>query len=758
MRAPSPPPAPARRALVVALAVLVLAGCAKDLELPPLSTAPVLSSLTPPRAWAGQLVTLGGTGLDPEPSANVVTFAGATARGVRFEGGALVVRVPDDAGSGPVIVTNGRGTSVPFGALEYLGLGEPRRRAVSTSRSILHRPAAVHAVGGDVFVHSSLYGGLLKAGAGTFSSPPAALTAAAPWKGALYTVEQAGRDAQLTRIDAASGAASAPLSLPFAPTQLLAMRVPNVIVAITSAGPQLAAWDLETLGTVIAPTALPVADFSAAADLGDGRAVVFGLDDAFDFRLFLVDIGATPTLGPIPPPAVADGALGFAEIPATPGLAVAFSDRWDASGISTGEPLAAVSLASGDLAVARLGAAGPAFLGTIETFSPSAVAALAGAATLPVVLATKPDDDLSIGVDLVSQQVLWSVPGSAPGPASATGDVALVANAADDDVSVVNLATGFKIARVSFDVRPGAPGAATFGAALALLPRDPTSDSSEDALYVPADGFPALLELPLGGGAARCVLRGAGIGPVAASSAPGVWAARSGAPSAVETLPGRPPAAGVPVPLPGVTAPGWLVAGGPGVLVGHDAGFSLLAGGSALAGTAAIPGATALHGLGFAPDGRIWAVPQVGDDAVAQLWDPSQIGTGGAPARATALPDGLSSSAAWLEDGLWVLGAGRPAAATLLGPDLAIARTVPLTSGTPAIAAVSPNGRLLVERTIGGPAGETLLRFYRADPDAGFPLIDQIVIEGNVEGLTFDGSGERLWIVTRSPDRVVLVD
>ena len=137
---------------------------------------------------------LRGRGLDPEAGANVVGFAGATARGLRFDGDALVVRVPADAGSGPVIVTNGRGTSDPFGAFVYLGLGEPRRRAIGARRELLHLPSAVHGVGDDVFLHSALYGGLVKASDGAFETPGAVLSAAAPWKGALYfTALDAGR-------------------------------------------------------------------------------------------------------------------------------------------------------------------------------------------------------------------------------------------------------------------------------------------------------------------------------------------------------------------------------------------------------------------------------------------------------------------------------------------------------------------------------------------------------------------------------------
>jgi hypothetical protein len=756
-------------AATLALA-LALAGCAKDLDLPPLKTAPVVISLAPARAWAGQLLRIEGARLDPDPTANVVSFAGASARGLRYDGATLVVRVPDDAGSGPIIVTNGEGTSAPFPdstgtPFEYLGLGEPRRRAVATRRPILHQPAAVHGVGGEVFLQSSLYDGLLAAGNPAFVSPPTVRSAAAPWKGALYVTESAGRGARLWRIDAASGVPTASVDLPYEAinVHLLAMQVPGVIVTFSSQPLELAAWDLETLGTVVVPTALPaqITDFTAAADVGDGNAVVLGFDDAFDFRLFLVDVAGTPPLGPVPPPVLAAGALGLDEL-GTPRLAVAFSDR-TAPGISVGEPLAAVSLASGDLAVARLGAPDPAFVGTVETFSTSTIEALAGAASLPVVLATRPADGLSLGADLVSRQILWSVPGSGPGPASASGDLAFVAHEGDNDVSVVNLASGSRVARVTFDVGPGAATGIAYGATAALLPADPLQPSLGDELFFPAAAFPGLVRFPLGSGSASVVSRTAGVGVVVASpQSPAVWSAAWTASTAgtAEAFLAR-----------DYSAPGTISVGGAAVLgaatgsllalfcdgdpgVGIDAQLAVVTGATYSGGTG-LGAATATHGIGFEEAGLIWLAFGRVDGEVVQLWDPSDLASAQA---AVVLPGRDTRAALLLEDGLWLLGRSAPTDATLLGPDLAEVRTVTLADVIPAVHAVSPNGRLLVYRAPVQVEGETLLRFYRADPDAGFPQLDQIVVPGEVQGLAFDGTGERLWLITRSPDGVVLVD
>lgn len=756
------------RALPVAAALAALAqlaaGCARELELPPRSTAPVLAALSPSAAYAGQLVRLQGSGLDPDPSANVVTFAAATARGLRFEGAALVVRVPDDAGSGPVIVANGRGTSAPSGDFAYLGLGEPRRRAPTAGLPLLHAPRAVHGIGGSAYLDSAIYDGLLSSADGGFSTPAADLSAAADWKGALYGAAHVPQTttATLWRVDATTGAAVGPRTIPFPPTALVPMRGVDLLVAFSASGATVAAWDLDTLEPVLAATLVAGAEeWFAATDVRDGRAVAVAYGATYDLTLALVDFAGVRA-GGAPAATLLPGAF---DPPLDLRVAVALADRAGPD-VSAGEPLAAITLAGGDLAVARLGP-DPRFVGTIETFSPSDVAALAGAATIPVVVATKPDDGLAVGADLVARELVWAVEGDLPGAAGAAGDVALVAHGGNNLVSVVNLVDGARIARLSFDLAPGRGEAASYAGGLAYLGRDPAVSGSEDLLFLVSSRFPGLLRFSLDARTATCSLRAPGIGPVAASAGePALWVARRGVPAALDLLRDRGAAAPVTVTLPGLEAVPLLAPRGTDVafthrelipegVVGGGAGLSLLD--AAGLSSVATVGLGAV-GLGFAPDGRIWIVPRLGPAATAQLWEPAQVHAGGAPAAQRPLAAGAWLSAAWLEDGLWILGRGDVPSAVLLGPELDVVRTVRLAGDAPAGAIASPNGRLLVERVFGGPAGQTVLHFYRADPDVGFPLLDTLVVEGVVEGLTFEPSGERLWLVTRDPDALVLVD
>ena len=135
------------------------------------------------------------------------------------------------------------------------------------------------------------------------------------------------------------------------------------------------------------------------------------------------------------------------------------------------------------------------------------------------------------------------------------------------------------------------------------------------------------------------------------------------------------------------------------------------------------------------------------------------MGTGGTPDLDVVLAALSVTAAVELEDGLWVVSReqGGPAA-FLLGPDLAAVRDVPLAADLPAVArglAEPAAPRPARARRRAGRDGGPLLP---RGSEAGFPEIDALVFEGNVEGFVFDATGERLWVVTRGPDRVVLVD
>jgi hypothetical protein len=215
--------------------------------------------------------------------------------------------------------------------------------------------------------------------------------------------------------------------------------------------------------------------------------------------------------------------------------------------------------------------------------------------------------------------------------------------------------------------------------------------------------------------------------------------------------------------LPAGATPRITAASGHLLAVGHDAGLSLIDGAAppVTADVAAVPGAAApvFLALGFTPTGDVWTLVERDADVQAQLWAPTAILAGGLPTATWTVP-GTPLGAALLEDGLWVfhLDAGFAPVATLLEEEsLLKIGTVTPSDRLTGVHAVSPNGRLLVLRELGGALG-FVLRFFRADPDAGFPEVGSLVFTERIEGFTFDATGERLFVLTQAPDRVVTVD
>jgi|GEM_PF-1810628 len=102
-------------AVTGALQVVTAAGAGSagnftvTLAIPP--AAPTVTAVSPAAAIPGTLVTISGTGFDPDWSRNTVSFAGTSATPVSGSTTRLVVAVPAGAGSGNLSVTQGAGTS-----------------------------------------------------------------------------------------------------------------------------------------------------------------------------------------------------------------------------------------------------------------------------------------------------------------------------------------------------------------------------------------------------------------------------------------------------------------------------------------------------------------------------------------------------------------------------------------------------------------------------------------------------------------------
>jgi hypothetical protein len=169
--------------------------------------------------------------------------------------------------------------------------------------------------------------------------------------------------------------------------------------------------------------------------------------------------------------------------------------------------------------------------------------------------------------------------------------------------------------------------------------------------------------------------------------------------------------------------------------------------------------------VGSSPDGLVWLTGTWDGADHAQLWSADAIAAGGAPVAEWTTTDPWILWGVWLEDGLWVdtWDALSPPAMVRLARDGAA--LVPAVSVTPAVvssfltlppAAVSPNGRKLVMWEYRGL--DTALRLFSADPATGFAEWGYVPLEGTITGAAFDASGERLYVLTQGPDRILTID
>lgn len=774
------PTAP-RRAAAAALLALALAGC-RDLALPSPPTSPTVTDFTPHQAYAGQLIAVSGTGFDPAASANTVNFAFASARAEKWSGGSLLVRVPPDAGSGPITVTGTQGTSKPSSrSFAYRGLGQPRLLQIAATNAILQSPRAVYSVAGDVAIDSALYRGLAWAGKTGLTTPILAKgrSAADPTRGIVYyAVDAAG--ATPPRLHARNTAVTPSTvvfqNLPSLPDLILPLPSAGVVLTFhsTATTEQVASWDSVTLAPKLVPTSTGVdaLTFAGAADVGDGRAVVAVNTFALTSELALLNGNAPlPTAGTLAAPVIVGlpGTAMFVDDMVTVGRSRA---TIVAAGINFNDHLAATALDDGNVAIFDLDGT-PAHKLNADTRSPSSIGAIAASnvpqfaplsgAPLGVAVATKTRDQVTVGIDLATGTLLWSVPGYDPTAATVDGTLAYVADSGDNDVWIVNLATGSRIARVNFDVGPGTTGGVGYAGTSAFVPA--TTGIDGDLIFATTT-FPGVLDLDTASGVPSALSRTRNVATVA--YAPGtrsVWIVANAATPSVEGYLDAAWTTPVLATLPVGGVPRISAARLKTLVVGHDLGLTFVdaSGATPVVTTAAIPGAAApgFLGLGFTPAGRVWTLVQRTSDTQLQLWSTASITTGGAPDATWTVPATASATAAaYLEDGLWIFGtdANTLPVATLFDANLALVKVVPTTGGFTTIDAVSPNGRLLVYRELNPKVPGFPVHFFQAIPAAGFPELGSMVFDARVEGFAFGSTGERLYVLTQLPDRIITVD
>jgi hypothetical protein len=176
----------------------------------------------------------------------------------------------------------------------------------------------------------------------------------------------------------------------------------------------------------------------------------------------------------------------------------------------------------------------------------------------------------------------------------------------------------------------------------------------------------------------------------------------------------------------------------------------------------AIPGA-AFTSLGSLPDGRVYGSLWDGTSWSVRGWTVSQAAAGLAAGAVWDAPDAVAGAAV-LDGTLWAFWWEVASASQL---DLhAVELTSSFTSGTTfvqpdvfyAILAVSPNGRTFVSWDYQPFSRDTSVIIWSADAAAGFARLATIPVEGQVTGVAFDGTGEALYVLTRGPDRVIVLE
>jgi hypothetical protein len=729
--------------LLTLVALAGAAGCARDLELPSQTGAPVVTSFSPTSAFGGQLFTVVGRGFEAVAEDNRVQFgAGASAVGLAVTSTTLVVRVPRGAADGPVTVTTRRGTSAA-GPLRFtsLGGGEPATGQPVRSRALLHRPRSVLATPTDLLIESPLWGGLVSVFASEFDGDGASQAVALGEGTALAWLDLRQGELVLQALD---GGARRSRPLPVTPdtfarlgaVEAWAGRPELLAFALYTADAgslshvSLSTFDATTLDPVDALRVLPLDDFWALSGAGRGRLALLGIRGEAP--------GELSGLLLVPP----SGDGGDLWVPPAAGAKLAHD---------TPQPLVVGTLPSGhrqavfverhslDLLTIDLDPDGgaPAFdeapIALHALTEPAAGLAISGR----WLAVSKRTEDLVLGVDLWTRQVVWSASTPAPGPATVRGPYLEVASQASNDVVELVADSGVILARWTTGFVPGTDEVL---GGLAATPELSLHTAYPRGTLVLAPGSGETVGYGVSDAFSSGVVAGGGVAWTYGDNwvQPGELDFTTVPASVLRALPD-----------------------GQGVWVVSTAGLGRVEDGGVL-GWVDLEVRQALPPVAL-PDGRLavaYQGPQGGWSLVAVSRDALARGT---PLSPQALDD--SATALFVTDGsLWLARGvvdayGQVSAAWIQersGASLEV-EGEPGWLGWPLthLVAVSPNGRMLVSVDPSYPSEVSL---WRADPQAGFPFLSAFSLPGTITGLSFDPTGERAYVVTQVPEQLVVVE
>jgi hypothetical protein len=740
-----------RNQVVKAVLVLMLAGCARDLELPADRGVPRLTAIAPLQAYGGEWLRISGTAFDPTPASNRIQFAsGVAVPGAALDGGVLLVRVPPGAGDGAITVSNNRGPSAPYGTFKYLGRGELERGQVVASRALLHEPSAIVAAGGSFYLQSKLWNGLVNLTDSAFKGDGAEGAVAIDGGTALAWIDRSDPLAPtIVRHDAASGAV---ISVP-APTEpyvyLAAIEgtTPKLaVVATDQATVTLESLNAADLTVADGPRSLAVEDVDAVADAGGGRVAMVGRQSAIGpTGLFVASPSGSPSDRWVDP-----GAVVLAGYQAAQPLTVATG--------SLGNRIAVVVALDGDLYTVDMGPDGATGAFSFDA-APIALHLTVGrpsglAADGKYVVVSKKTEGLLLGIDVGARALVWSVNDSSPGAAVGAGGYFTVAGTESNDALDLEEVKGIARARWDFSLFPGRldsvdgnlvarPGAVAWCGPPAC---------AKPELRI-ANSYPSgVLSLPLGattGASGKTVAETGGVALV--DSTQWTWSEPATVAGWVTSAVG----AATPVTASFADAVLRVLPDATGAWVLHESGLSRVEGGAVVGDSSfANPATRAIQPI-VLPDGALAAAwgDAVDGWQVATFTRASVIaGSGPAPLSLPVEADLLfvADGECWLvasgPDGLgnYLDGAMRLSGYPVTNPE-----TVDLTAAVYNTVGLSPNGRMLVRQTGSG------LQLRRADPRQDFPILSEFPIEGSVTGVTFDAGGETAFVVTRLPEKIL---
>ncbi len=442
-----------------------VAGCSRDLSLPELPTAPVITSFKPKAAFSGATITVFAQHI--AESGNTLEFEGGYSaladsvdgKDVLTEEGGLTFVVPEglEGLGGPLVLSNNDGRSEPSSQLFHpLGVGHPNYGTPVATLRFRHNPVGLLDRDENVLMGSSIFDLVVTDGKAYQRVPgrPLALRRANNPDHALLSVTIPGKKGMFLEVDGEDGAElmrseeSAVRELFILPS-FDSTSVARTI-GINNQGKYLfSTWTVSNGKLVPSQQTLPFAEVIGAAAFGAQVSVIArnALDTSFSvFNVSVIGVTRawSPTTGPACDTGV--GSLTECESPDGPVAIVAPAMMND-------PPLIVVSLRSGDLLVISGSTSR-----TIKLISYAPINALSATTTPGKVLLTKAIDGALFQYDVLSGDMDWSVQlrgePSVIDVATAIDEIA-VGNRFDNAVDIITASTGVWVGRIAFNLGVG---------------------------------------------------------------------------------------------------------------------------------------------------------------------------------------------------------------------------------------------------------------------------------------------------------------